>query len=449
MNAYLIQNATIVNENTQHKGSVLIIDQKIVSIRYGQTKWNDLPPATKIINADGQYLLPGVIDCHVHFREPGLTHKGTIASESKAAVAGGVTSIMEMPNTNPPATTNKLVEEKCQMAANDALCNYSFFIGATNNNMPELLKADARKVPGIKIFMGSSTGDMLVDAKDTLEKIFSESNLLIVAHCEDEHIIKKNNKLFFDKYGEDAPANIHEKIRDKKACLQSTKKAIALANRFNKRLHVAHLTTAEETALFDDTVPLNEKRITAEVSIHHLWFDHNDYKQHGNNIKCNPSIKSGHDKDTLLQALTAGWIDIIATDHAPHTQEEKHQPYFKTPSGIPMIQHSLISMLELCHQKKITIEEVVQKMAHNPAIRFNIEKRGFIREGYMADLVLADMNNEWQVSKNNILYKCNWSPFEHNTFHSRVTHTFINGHPVFINGMINTDIKGKQLLFTP
>jgi len=448
MDSYFIEHAIIVNENKLKKGNVLISGKHIKSIYYGDTQYDDLPAGTHIINAEGKFLLPGVIDCHVHFREPGLTHKATIASETRAAVAGGVTSIMEMPNTKPPATTNKLVEEKCRIAERKAMCNYAFFIGAANNNLPELIKADPKKIPGIKLFMGSSTGDMLVDDVGVLEKIFNSSSLRIVAHCEDENIIKKNNELFYNQLGEKAPASVHEKIRNENACLQATNKAIALAKRFNKRLHIAHITTAKEAELLDNSLALKEKLITGEVSIHHLWYSHNDYEQQENKIKCNPSIKSARDQQALLKALKENYIDIIATDHAPHTLDEKQQPYFKAPSGIPMIQHALVSMLEFCHQKKLTITEVVQKMAHNPAILFNIEKRGFIREGFMADLVLVDMNSTWQVTKDNTIYKCKWSPFENTTFHSRITHTFVNGYPAFINGKINTDNKGEQLLFT-
>ncbi len=449
MQSYLIQNVIIVNEGTQKKGDVLIKDQHIATIRYGTINRDYLPLDTIIINAEGQYLLPGIIDCHVHFREPGLTHKASINTESRAAIAGGVTSIMEMPNTVPPTTTNKLIEKKQQIANKNALCNYAFYLGATNNNIREIIKADYNKIPGIKLFMGSSTGNMLVDDQKALEKIFNNCPSVIVTHCEEEQIISNNNKIYLAKYGEEAPASIHKTIRNEEACYISTQKAISLAKQYKQKLHIAHLTTANEIKLLEQNATLEKKLITAEASIHHLFFDDLDYHTLGNKIKCNPAIKSSKDRLALLEALNNDTIDIIATDHAPHNIEEKEQPYFKAPSGIPMIQHSLVSMLELNSQNQITIEKIVEKMAHNPAKLFKIEKRGFIREGFWADLVLVDMKKAWTVTKNNILYKCGWSPFEGKTFNSTITHTFVNGFPVLYKHKLNTEKKGMPIIFNP
>jgi dihydroorotase len=439
----LIQNAKIVNEGTIFEGDLLIENEFIVKI---DSKIS-VDKNTKIIDAEGQYLLPGVIDDQVHFREPGLTHKATIASESKAAVAGGITSFIEMPNTNPPCITQELLEDKFKIAANSSLANYSFMIGGTNTNLEELLKTNPKTVAGIKLFLGSSTGNMLVDDEAFLEKLFSSTDLLIAVHCEDEQTIQKNLSLYKEKYGDDIPIEFHPIIRSEEACYLSSSKAIALAKKNGARLHVFHLSTAKETELFQNDLPLKDKRITAEVCIHHLWFDENDYQQKGSLIKWNPAIKTVSDKEGLWKALLDDSIDVIATDHAPHTLEEKNQVYTKAPSGGPLVQHALSAMLEMVHQEKITIEKMVEKMCHNPAILFQIEKRGFIKEGFYADLVLVDIKKPWTVNKENILYQCGWSPFEGTSFQSKITHTFVNGNLVYQNGEFLSVIKGKRLTF--
>ncbi len=439
----LIKNATIVNEGKIQKKDVLIKNEYIAKIA---TNIPDNETFT-IIDATGKFLLPGMIDDQVHFREPGLTHKATIATESKAAVAGGITSFIEMPNTIPQATTQKLLEDKFTIAKNTSYANYSFMFGGTNDNLEELLKTNPKNIAAIKLFLGSSTGNMLVDNEEVLTKIFSNTNMLIAVHCEDEATIKRNLKDYITKYGEDIPIENHPKIRSEEACYISSSKAIELAKKTGARLHIYHLSTVKETELLDNTIPLHEKKITAEVCVHHLWFDNTDYKKKGTLIKWNPAIKTKKDKEGLLKALLEDKIDIIATDHAPHTLKEKNQIYTKAPSGGPLVQHALLALLEMYHQGKISLEKIVEKFSHNVAILYQIEKRGFIKEGYFADLVLVDLNQPEEVTKDSILYKCNWSPFEETTFQSKILTTFINGSIIYNNGKFNDKIKGKRLLF--
>ncbi len=444
MKSTLIKNATVVNEGKSKKLDVLIMGSIIKQI--GENI-EDFPPNTTIIDAKNKVLMPGVIDDQVHFREPGLTHKATIASESRAAVAGGITSFIEMPNTVPQATTQKLLEDKFKIAAKESFANYSFMFGGTNDNLEELLKTDPKNVAGIKLFLGSSTGNMLVDNEEVLEKIFSSTNLLIAVHCEDETTIKNNLDKQKNIYGDDIPIKLHPVIRSVDACYISSSKAIELAKKTGARLHVFHLSTAKETDLFTNKIPLEEKQITAEVCIHHLWFDDRDYNTKATLIKWNPAVKSENDKKGLWKALLDDRIDVIATDHAPHTLEEKKQIYTKAPSGGPLVQHGLLAMLETVNEGKISIEKMVEKMCHNPAKIFKISKRGFIREGYNADLVIVDTNSQQSVSKENILYKCGWSPFEGTTFRSSITHTFVNGSLIYNNGIFNKSIKGQRLKF--
>ena len=438
----LIKNAQIVNENKIYKSDVLIENTKIKKIAPAIDIIAD-----KTIDATGLYLLPGIIDDQVHFREPGLTHKAEIYTESKAAIAGGITSFMEMPNTSPQTLTQTLLEEKFRIAEKKSLANFTFFMGASNNNLEEILETDPKNVGAIKIFMGSSTGNMLVDDKKILEEIFAKSKLLIAVHCEDENIIQLNSKAAKERYGEDVPISEHQNIRSVQACYNSSKMAIELAKKHNTRLHVFHISTEKEITLFDNNIPLEKKRITAEVCIHHLHFDERDYIKKGTLIKWNPSVKKQSDKDALLQALLDNKIDVIATDHAPHTLKEKSESYFNCPSGGPLVQHALPAMLEFVKERKMSLENLVEKMCHNPAICFQIEKRGFIKENYFADLVLVDLNSAWEVKKENILYKCNWSPFEGKTFNSKITHTIVNGHIAYNNGVFNEGIKGMRLAF--
>jgi dihydroorotase len=440
----LIRNVSLVNEGSTSVCDVLIEGEMIKEI---SEHIEDFPQNTKIIDATGKFLIPGVIDDQVHFREPGMTHKADIASESRAAVAGGITSFMEMPNTVPQATTQELLEDKFKIAAKNSYANYSFMMGGTNDNLEELLKTNPKNVAAIKLFLGSSTGNMLVDDEEVLEKIFSSTKLLIAVHCEDETTIKNNLDKQKKIYGDDIPMELHPVIRSAEACYISSSKAINLAKKTGARLHVFHLSTAIETDLFTNKIPLEEKQITAEVCIHHLWFDDKDYKEKGALIKWNPAVKSRTDKEGLWKALLDDRIDVIATDHAPHTLEEKSQVYTKAPSGGPLVQHGLLAMMEAVKQEKISLEKVVEKMCHNPARLFKIEKRGFVKKGYYADLVLIDPSKSQTVSKENVLYKCGWSPFEGTTFHSEVTHTFVNGHLIFNNGEFNDHIKGKRLLF--
>lgn len=444
MSTILIKNANIVNEGKITKGDVLIEKDYIAEI---DDSISVKSSNTIVIEADGCYLLPGLIDDQVHFREPGLTHKATIETESKAAVAGGITSFIEMPNTIPQATTIAKLEEKFNLAKKTSWANYSFMFGGTNDNLDEILKVDETKVAGLKLFLGSSTGDMLVDDPKVLEEIFSKTNLLISVHCEDETIISENLLKYKAKYGDDIPVQLHPKIRSEKACYLSSSKAIELAKKTGARLHVFHLSTEKETHLFSKKIPLSKKKITAEVCIHHLWFTDEDYKTKGTKIKWNPAIKTKKDKKGLWKALLNGRIDVIATDHAPHTIEEKEGVYTKAPSGGPMVQHALVALLEMYHIEKISLEKIVEKTAHNPAILFQIKDRGFIRKGYKADMVLVDINAPWTVNKENILYKCGWSPFEGTTFKSRITHTFVNGVLTYKNFKFPNRSIPERLIF--
>lgn len=439
----LIKGAIIVNEGIEKSGSVLIEGYHIVNV-FDKVVPTEILETSEIIDAEGKYLLPGIIDDQVHFREPGLTHKGEIYTEAKAAVAGGVTSFMEMPNTNPQTITQELLEDKYRIASEHSLANYSFYIGATNNNLEELLKTDPKTVCGIKIFMGSSTGNMLVDNPTTLEQIFRQSPMLIAVHCEDETTVKANTARFVEKYGDNIPISYHPIIRSDEACYLSSKMAVDLARKFDTRLHILHLSSAREMALFSNNIPLKEKKITGEVCVHHLWFDDSDYDTYGTRIKWNPAIKSKKDKEALLEALLNDTIDVIATDHAPHTLTEKNNPYTKAPSGGPLVQHSLNVMLELRKQGKISLSKIVEKMCHAPADMFRIHKRGYIREGYFADLVLLDLNQPWKVTPENTLYKCKWSPFDGYTFTGQVTHTLVNGHLVYANGTFNEAKKAND-----
>lgn len=443
MSLYLIKNATIVNENSSFKGDVLIENEHIIKVAKNITSSQN----AVVINAEGKYLIPGVIDDQVHFREPGLTHKANIATESKAAIAGGITSFIEMPNTVPQATTQELLAAKFKVAKETSYANYSFMFGGTNDNLEELLKTNPKDVAGVKLFLGSSTGNMLVDNEAVLEKIFSSTKMIISVHCEDEKTIRENTEKYKALYGDDIPIKFHPVIRSEEACYISSSKAISLAKKTGARLHVFHLSTAKETNLFRNDIPLEEKQITAEVCVHHLLFSDKDYAQKGTHIKWNPAVKTTADRDGLWKALLDDRIDVIATDHAPHTLEEKANPYTKAPSGGPLVQHALLALLEKVKDQTIAIEKLVEKMCHNPAKLFQIEKRGFIKEGFYADLVLVDTNTQQEVSKENILYKCGWSPFEGTTFSSKVTHTFVNGNLMYNKGVFNEEIKGKRLLF--
>ena len=444
MNRILIKNAKIVNEGSIFEGDVLIENEFIVEIAdFISAKSSDC----KIIDAEGNFLIPGAIDDQVHFREPGLTHKGDIESESRAAVAGGITSFIEQPNTIPNALTQEILEEKYQIAENNSFANYSFMMGASNDNLAEVLKTNPKNVAGIKIFLGSSTGNMLVDNEEVLERIFSSTPLLIAVHCEDETTIKNNLEKFKAEYGEDIPVSAHHLIRSEEACYLSSSKAIALAKKTGARLHIFHLSTAKEMDLFTNKIPLEQKKITAEVCIHHLWFTNADYDTKGNFIKWNPAVKTENDRNALWEALLDDRIDVIATDHAPHTLEEKQQSYLKAPSGGPLVQHAVVAMFEAYLQGKISVEKIVQKMAHNPAILFKIEKRGFVKVGYYADLAIVNSGLPWTVKKDNIFAKCGWSPFEDFTFRSRITHTFVNGELVYHNFKVKDIRSGKRLLF--
>lgn len=445
MSTILITNALMINEGRRTAGSVLIhndLIEKILPVGHSADMAVD-----QVINAEGKYLIPGAIDDQVHFREPGLTHKGDIYSESRAAVAGGITSFMDMPNTIPQTITQKLLEEKYLRAAEVSLANYSFYMGATNDNLGELLETDPATVCGIKIFMGSSTGNMLVDNTETLKAIFSRSPVLIAVHCEDEAIIQSNIESAKARFGDDVPVYLHPVIRDEDACYRSTRLAVELAEKYGTRLHILHLSTARELELLHSDIPLASKKITAEVCVHHLLFDSRDYFTRGNLIKWNPAIKSAKDKDALLQAIIDGKIDIVATDHAPHTLAEKQNTYFKAPSGGPLVQHSLSAMFEFCRQGLLQPEQVVAKMCHAPAEAFRIDRRGFIREGYFADLAIVDQDNRWTVSTDSLLYKCKWSPLSGMSFNYKVTHTFVNGNLVYIKGRFNEQYKGSRLKF--
>ena len=442
MERVLIKNVNIVNEGEILNGDVLIengIFREIAEQISAKT------PDTRIIDAEGKYLLPGIIDDQVHFREPGLTHKATIETESKAAVAGGITSFIEQPNTVPQAVTIDLLEDKYEIASKTSYANYSFMFGGTNDNLDEILKVNPKNVAGLKLFLGSSTGNMLVDNPEVIEKIFSSTKLLIAVHCEDEDTIRRNTEFYKKQYGDNIPIELHPVIRSEEACYISSSKAVAMAKKTGARLHVFHLSTEKELELFRNDIPLEDKMITAEVCIHHLWFSDEDYKEKGTLIKWNPAVKKASDREALFNALLNDTIDVIATDHAPHTLEEKDNAYTKAPSGGPLVQHALPAMLEFYHDEQISLEKIVEKMCHNPAKLFKIENRGFIKEGYAADAVMVDLNAPWTVTKENIFYKCGWSPFEGNTFKSRITHTFVNGALVYEN-FKHTEVKNGQRL---
>ncbi len=441
----LIKNATIINEGSRFVGSVLIENDKIAAVYSGNLPEIDLSNVT-VIDGTGKWLIPGVIDDQVHFREPGLTHKGDLTTESRAAVAGGVTSYMDMPNTKPQTVTIDELNKKFDRAAEVSVANYSFYMGATNDNLEEVLKADPKRTCGVKVFMGSSTGNMLVDSEKTLSGIFSEVKMLIATHCEKEEVIKSNIAKYTALYGEDLPLKFHPIIRDAEACYQSSAEAVGLATKYNARLHVLHLSSAKEMSLFEQK-PLTEKRITGEVCVHHLWFDDRDYENYGNRIKWNPSIKSEADKFALREALINGRLDVVATDHAPHLPSEKEGGCFKAYSGGPLVQHSLVLMLEMALQGIFSLELVIDKMCHAPATLYRVENRGFIREGYFADLVLVNPQNEWTVTKDNLLYKCGWSPLEGDSFRTKVEKTFVNGVLAYDNGVINENCRGRELSF--
>jgi len=438
----LIKNATIVNENMIFEADVLLLDDRIQKIG------NDISDAEAIVvDAFGKYLLPGVIDDQVHFREPGLTHKGNIASESKAAIAGGITTFMEQPNTNPQTTTIEKLEEKFAMARTSSYANYSFLFGGTNDNLEELKRLDRNACSGVKLFLGSSTGNMLVDDEEVLEKIFRSTEMVISAHCEDESTIRRNLAKYKEEFGDDIPIKYHPLIRSEEACYLSSSKAIDLAKKTGARLHVFHLSTAKEMDLFRNDIPLEEKKITSEVCIHHLWFSDMDYDTKGTLIKWNPAVKTVSDRTKLWEALLDDRIDVIATDHAPHLLEEKDNVYTKAPSGGPLVQHALPAMLQKHGEGLISLEKLVEKMCHNPAKLFDIEKRGFIREGYFADLVLVDLDSSWKATNENTFYKCGWSPFGGFTFASKITHTFVNGHLAYENGSFSAERNARRLTF--
>lgn len=443
-NVFTIRNAFIVNEGRKYNGWITIRDGVIAQIGEGGLKE---PVTGKIYDAGGKLLIPGVIDCHVHFREPGATRKGDIYTESRAAAAGGVTSFMEMPNTVPQTTTLDLLEEKCSLASAKSLVNYSFFLGATNDNIREIENANPGIVGGVKVFFGSSTGNMLVDNVPVLEEIFERSPVPVVAHCEDEAMIRYNSALMKEKFGEEVPVSMHPLIRSSEACYKSSEQAVKLAQKFNTRLHIAHVSTAAEMQLLENGLPLSQKRITAEACVHYLWFCDEDYQRLGTKIKVNPAIKTASDREELLRGLLNNKLDIVTTDHAPHLPDEKKQSYFKAPSGTPLVQHSLPAMLEMCRLGKITLEKVVEKMCHAPADCYNIERRGYLRPGYFADLVIVDPQSPWTVDPGNILYKCGWSVFEGITFNSQVTHTFVNGNLIYENGKFDHSFTGKRLTF--
>jgi len=453
-NKTLIINGSIVNEGSIFQADILIQEGRIVKIDRSNSEVLRVIEDAQVIDAQNQYIFPGAIDDQVHFREPGLTHKADIYSESRSAVAGGVTSYMEMPNTIPNALTQEILEEKYEIAANNSLANYSFYLGASNNNLKEVLRTDPKSVCGIKIFMGSSTGNMLVDNEQALEQIFAECNMLIATHCEDEATIKANLALYRQKYGDNIPMSAHPLIRSEEACYLSSSKAVSLAKKYDSRLHVLHISTQRELSLFSDQQALSEKRITAEACIHHLWFNDQDYDSKGSLIKWNPAIKSLKDREAVLEAVISDVIDVIATDHAPHTRDEKNQLYLEAPSGGPLLQHGIVAMLELFHLGKISLETIVNKMCHSPAIMFDIEDRGFVREGYQADLAIVDLNRAWTVDQSNITSKCQWSPFEGERFSSSVTHTFVNGHLVYRidnssceSFTFDESVKGQRLSF--
>jgi len=442
MSTLLIRNARVVNRGQIREADVWVKNGRIARIDTSISANADIE-----IDAAGKYLIPGIIDDQVHFREPGLTHKANIASESRAAVAGGVTSFMEMPNVNPPSVTQALLEEKYQIASRSSIANYSFYMGTTNDNLEEVLRTDPRWVCGVKIFMGSSTGNMLVDSPSTLERVFAESPMLIATHCEDEATIQKNLSRVKARHGEALTAAYHPIIRDKRACLLSSSLAVDLAKRHGTRLHVLHISTRDELDLFRNDIPLEDKRITAEVCVHHLHFSSNDYAELGNQIKCNPAIKGTEHRDALFPALLDNRLDVIATDHAPHTWEEKSQPYLQAPAGLPLVQHTLNVMLEFYHSGKISLERIVEKMCHAPAIAFCVKERGFLDEGYWADLALVDLDHEWRVQPENILYRCGWSPFMGKSFRGKVLSTVVSGALVWHEDAFREQKMGERLEF--
>ena len=443
MQRMIIKNGTIFNEGKRFVADILIENNRITTIEPNI----EALPNTQVIDATGKWILPGVIDDQVHFREPGLTHKGSIETESRAAIAGGVTSFIEQPNTVPNAVTQELLEEKYQIAAQSSFANYSFMMGGTNDNLDEVLKTNPRNVAGIKLFLGSSTGNMLVDNQEVLEKIFSSTKMLIAVHCEDEQTIKQNLQMAIDTYGENIPVDQHPIIRSAEACYISSSKAVELAKKTGARLHVFHISTGKETELFTNDIPLKDKKITAEVCVHHLYFSDEDYAKKGNFIKWNPAVKTSQDRAQLWEALLDDRIDVIATDHAPHTLEEKSQQYLQAPSGGPLVQHSLLVLLDFAKKGKLSVEKVVEKMCHNPAVVFQIESRGYIKEGYFADLVIVDPNQDTKVSKDNLVYKCGWSPLEGETLQAAIEKTIVNGQVVFDKGNFNESPKGQRLLF--
>jgi dihydroorotase len=444
MSSYLIKNALIINEGKKFPGSVLVKDHVIADIFTEEPKGID--EGCKIIDAGGRLLIPGVIDDQVHFRDPGMPHKGDLYTESRAAVAGGTTSFMDMPNVKPQTITQDLLAERYELGASKSLANYSFYMGATNNNLDEILKTDPKQVCGIKIFMGSSTGNMLVDDIETLSQIFEKAPLLIATHCEDTPTIEKNQAEYVEKYGEDIPMEYHGKIRSAEACYKSSSKAVELAKKYNTRLHILHLSSGMEMDLFDNSIPSKDKRITTEVCVHHLWFNDKDYKNKQARIRWNPAIKTEDDQEQLWEALLDDRLDVIATDHAPHTEEEKDGNYLNSAGGGPLVQHSLIAMMEQARRGRISIEKVIEKMCHTPAEIFQVEKRGFIRKGYFADLVLLK-EEDWTATSENTLYKCGWTPFDGEKFQYSVEKTFVNGHLVYDNGKFDESVKGMRLTF--
>ena len=438
----LIKNSFVIDSGTLQKKDILISNDIIQKVS------NEINiKADRVLDCSGLHIIPGVIDDQVHFREPGLTHKGDIYSESKAAVAGGITSFMEMPNTSPQTLTQDLLKKKFLLGEKKSLANFSFFMGASNDNIDEVLLSDPKKVGAIKIFMGSSTGNMLVNKLDTLNELFKKSRILLVVHCEDEDIINKNLNIYKEKYGDNIPINCHPKIRTEEACFKSSSLAIELAKKHETRLHIFHISTAKELSHFINDLPIEKKQITSEACIHHLWFSEKDYEKKGAFIKWNPSVKTENDKKKLIDAVNNNLIDVVASDHAPHTLNEKNNNYIKCPSGGPLVQHSLVAMLDLYHDGLISLEKIVEKMCHNPAKLFRIKKRGFIKEGYYADLTILDLNKSWTVSKENILYKCGWSPFDGHTFKSSVQSCFVNGNLVYNSGEFDESFRGLPLEF--
>ncbi|MCW5921278.1 MAG: dihydroorotase [Saprospiraceae bacterium] len=442
MPTILIRNGRLVNRGTIREADILIKNGRIDHIAPAIAADADIE-----LDAAGNYVLPGIIDDQVHFREPGLTHKATIATESRAAVAGGTTSFMEMPNVNPPSVTQALLEDKYQIAASNSLANYSFFMGTTNDNYDEVMRTDPQKICGIKIFMGSSTGNMLVDHPQTLERLFANAPTLIATHCEDEATIRRNLEHYKTAYGDELTADFHPLIRNAEGCLRSSSMAVDLAKKHGTRLHILHISTKDELALFDNTPPLRNKKITAEVCVHHLWFSADDYAALGNQIKCNPAIKAPEHRAALLPALLDDRLDVVATDHAPHTWDEKSQSYLQAPSGLPLVQHSLNVMLEFYHRGEISLEKIVEKMCHAPAVAFQIAERGFLDEGCWADLSIVDVHHAWTVSRDNVFYKCGWSPFEGHTFRSNVLSTIVSGHLAWHEGRFFEQKMGERLLF--